>query len=97
MWDEFIPAFNHADLLLMTEIYPASEEKIPGVDVPPLVEAIRAHGHRDAHFVADLDEVVARLVRIAEPGDLVITLGAGSIAALGARILEQLEQREARS
>ncbi len=94
LWDEFIPAFNHADLLLMTEIYPASEEKIPGVDVPPLVEAIRAHGHRDAHFVADLDEVVARLVRIAEPGDLVITLGAGSIATLGARILEQLEQLE---
>jgi UDP-N-acetylmuramate--alanine ligase len=94
LWDEFIPAFNHADLLLMTEIYPASEEKIPGVDVPPLVEAIRAHGHRDAHFVADLDEVVAQLVRIAEPGDLVITLGAGSIATLGARILEQLEQLE---
>jgi UDP-N-acetylmuramate--alanine ligase len=93
LWDEFIPAFNHADLLLMTEIYPASEEKIPGVEVPPLVEAIRAHGHREAHFVADLDEVVARLVRVAEPGDLVITLGAGSIAALGARILEQLEAR----
>jgi UDP-N-acetylmuramate--alanine ligase len=93
LWDEFIPVFNHADLLLMTEIYPASEEKIPGVEVPPLVEAIRAHGHRDAHFVADLDELVARVVRIAEPGDLVITLGAGSIAALGARILEQLEAR----
>ena len=97
LWDEFIPAFNHADLLLMTEIYPASEEKIPGIEVPPLVEAIRAHGHRDAHFVADLDEVVAQLVRIAKPGDLVITLGAGSIATLGARILEQLEQLEARS
>jgi UDP-N-acetylmuramate--alanine ligase len=93
LWEEFIPAFNQADLLLMTEIYPASEEKIPGVEVPPLVEAIRAHGHRDAHFVADLDEVVARLVRIAESGDLVITLGAGSIATLGARILEQLEAR----
>ena len=94
LWNDFVAAFNDADVLLVTEIYPAGEEKIAGVDVAPLVEAIRAHGHRDAHFVADLEEVAARLARVAEPGDLVVTLGAGSISSLGDRVLELLRERE---
>jgi len=92
LWDEFTPAFNDADLLFLTEIYAASEDKIPGVDAAGLVEAVRAHGHRAAHFVADLDAVLDRIVAEARPGDLVITLGAGSISSLGARILARLDE-----
>jgi UDP-N-acetylmuramate--alanine ligase len=44
------------------------------------------------HFVADLDEVVERLAELAQPGDLVVTLGAGSISNLGARLLERLRE-----
>jgi UDP-N-acetylmuramate--alanine ligase len=93
LWDEFIAAFNDADLLIVTEVYAAGEDKIPGVEAAPLVEAIRAHGHHRAHFVADLEEAAARAARLAEPGDLVMTLGAGDVATLGARILELLETR----
>jgi UDP-N-acetylmuramate--alanine ligase len=95
VWDEFIPAFNDADVLIISEIYAAGEDKIPGVEAAPLVEAIRAHGHRDARFVADLDDVLEALAGEARPGDLVLTLGAGSISTLGARMLERLEETRA--
>ncbi len=93
LWDDFVAAFNDADVLLVTEIYAAGEDKIPGVDVVALVEAIRAHGHRQADVVADLEELAVRVARAAEPGDLVITLGAGSISGVGARVLARLEER----
>ncbi len=92
LWDDFATAFNDADVLLVTEIYAAGEEKIPGLEVARLVEAIRAHGHRDAHLVPELDDVLARLAEIAQPGDLVVTLGAGSISTLSRRLLEQLRE-----
>ena len=75
-----------------TEIYAAGESKIPGVEAAELAEALRAHGHREVHFVADLDDVVERLAELAQPGDLVVTLGAGSISSLGARLLERLRE-----
>jgi UDP-N-acetylmuramate--alanine ligase len=94
LWDDFLGAFHDADLLFVTGIYAAGEDKLPGVEAAPLVEAIRAHGHRNAHFVADLDEAVERLVQSLESGDLVVTLGAGNVSTLGERILERLEGRE---
>jgi UDP-N-acetylmuramate--alanine ligase len=60
------------------------------VEAAALAEALRAHGHREVHFVADLDDVVERLAELAQPGDLVVTLGAGSISSLGGRLLERL-------
>jgi UDP-N-acetylmuramate--alanine ligase len=92
LWDDFATAFNDADVLLVTGIYAAGEDKIPGLEVARLVEAIRAHGHRDAHFVPELDLVLERLVAIARPGDLVITLGAGSISTLSRRLLGALQE-----
>jgi UDP-N-acetylmuramate--alanine ligase len=91
-WEDFTRAFNDADVLILTEIYAAGESKIPGVEAAELAEALRAHGHREVHFVADLDEVVERLAELAQPGDLVVTLGAGSISNLGARLLERLRE-----
>jgi UDP-N-acetylmuramate--alanine ligase len=92
VWDEFIPAFNDADVLIVSEVYAAGEDKIPGVEAARLVEAIRAHGNRDARFVADLDGVLDALAEEVRPGDLVLTLGAGSISTLGARMIERLEE-----
>jgi UDP-N-acetylmuramate--alanine ligase len=91
LWEDFTAAFNDADVLFVTEVYAAGEDKIPGIEAAPLVEAIRAHGHRNAQFVADLDELPARVARAALPGDLVVTLGAGSISAAGPEILAKLE------
>jgi UDP-N-acetylmuramate--alanine ligase len=90
--DAFATSFNDADVLVITEIYAAGEEKIPGVDAERLAEAVRAHGHRDVRFVADLAEIPARLVPELRAGDLVVTLGAGSIHGLGPRLLAALEE-----
>jgi UDP-N-acetylmuramate--alanine ligase len=92
VWEEFIPAFNDADVVILSEVYAAGEDKIPGVEAAPLVDAIRAHGHRDARFVADIDGVLDALADEVQPGDLVLTLGAGSIATLGARLIERLQE-----
>ncbi len=91
LWDEFATAFNDADVLLLTEVYAAGEDKLPGIESGALAEAIRAHGHRDVRFVPDLEEVLAELSRSVRPGDLVLTLGAGSISTLARRLLAQLE------
>jgi UDP-N-acetylmuramate--alanine ligase len=93
LWDEFTTAFNDADLLFVTSIHSAGESKIPGIESAPLVEAIAAHGHRHVQLVPDLDAVLDHLVAEVKPGDLVMTLGAGSIATLGARLVERLRER----
>jgi UDP-N-acetylmuramate--alanine ligase len=92
LWDDFISAFNDADVVLVTGIYAAGESKIPGVEASALVEALRAHGHRGAEYVADLDEVLDRLAEETRPGDLVLTLGAGSISTLSDRLIERLRE-----
>ena len=89
--EDFATAFHLADLLVLTEIYAAGEDKIPGVDAAHLADAIRAHGQRDVRFVSDLDTVPAALIPELGRGDLVITLGAGNVSALGPKLLHALE------
>jgi UDP-N-acetylmuramate--alanine ligase len=91
LFDAFATAFNEADLLVVCEIYAAGEDKLPGVDAASLAEAIRAHGHRDVRLVPELDAVPDALLPALLPGDLVITLGAGSVSSLGPRLLAALE------
>ena len=93
LWEEFAGAFNDADVVFMTEIYSAGEDKIPGIEASRLADAIRAHGHRQMHFVSNLDDVVERLLAEARSGDLLITLGAGSISSLAARVVESLREK----
>jgi UDP-N-acetylmuramate--alanine ligase len=90
LFDDFATAFHQADGVWITEIYAAGEEKIPGVDGRGLSEALVAHGQREVHFAPDLDAIPAALVPTLAPGDLVITLGAGSVSSLGPRILAAL-------
>ena len=94
--DEFANAFHDADLVMLTEIYAAGEEKIPGVDSASLVAAIRARGHRNVELVADLERVPAALVDRLRDGDLVLTMGAGSVGGLGRRLLAVLEEAQQR-
>jgi len=91
LWDEFTRAFNDADLLLLTDIYPASEEAIEGISASRLASAIRAHGHREVLYASELDETIERLRELLTPGDLLVVLGAGSIATLPRQLLERLE------
>jgi UDP-N-acetylmuramate--alanine ligase len=94
LFDEFTRAFNKADVLVVTEVYPAGERPIEGATGEALAEGIRAHGHRAVSFVRDKGRVAATLYELLEPGDLVIALGAGDINA-SARELMDLLSREA--
>ena len=93
LWDEFTRCFNDADVLVLSEIYAASEDKLPGIEAELLADAIRAHGHRSVTFERDLDAALERLLGEVRAGDLVVTLGAGSISTLGARLIASLAQR----
>lgn len=90
LFDEFATCFIDADLVVLTDIYAAGEDKVPGVDAEGLSEAIAAHGHRDVRFLRDLQEIPSALAPELRPGDLVLTLGAGSISSLAPRLLAAL-------
>jgi UDP-N-acetylmuramate--alanine ligase len=79
LFDEFLSAFNDADTLVLTDIYPAGEEKIDGVSSEVLYNSIKAHGHRDVIYIPDKKDIPGCLNKITRPGDIVITLGAGNI------------------
>jgi UDP-N-acetylmuramate--alanine ligase len=88
--DDFGPALKDADEIVLTDIYAASEEPIPGVTVQTLADAIRRGSGRPVHIVPALDDVVPELLKIVKPGDAVITLGAGSIGTIPARLIAAL-------
>jgi UDP-N-acetylmuramate--alanine ligase len=90
LFQEFATAFNDADVLLVSDIYAASEEPIPGVTPEALVEAIRARGHRGASYVPRA-ELAARARATVKPGDIVITLGAGDVTQVGPELLALLD------
>src|SRR5438094_851149 len=89
---EFLTAFNQADVLIVMDIYPAGETPIPGVTAEDLAERIRANGPRDVTFLgSDRARIVEYVTEIIRPGDLVITLGAGDVGLLGPELLKRLE------
>ena len=87
---EFATSFNDADVVFVTSVYAAGEEPIPGATGDALVEAIRAHGHRDVTFVEKRVDLPAALLPRLREGDLVLTLGAGDITQVGPELLNQL-------
>jgi UDP-N-acetylmuramate--alanine ligase len=79
LFEEFTRAFNKADVLLVTDVYAGGEAPIPGINSEVLVQAIREHGHHSVKYLATKSEMVEEIRRIAQPGDVVISLGAGDI------------------
>ena len=92
--DEFATAFCDADTLQVLDIYAASEDPIPGINAESLVQRIRAAG-TNVDYAASFQDSVTSAVRRAESGDLVLTLGAGSVYQIGPMVLEELEKRAA--
>jgi UDP-N-acetylmuramate--alanine ligase len=86
--DEFGRAFFDADLVFVTDIYAASEPPIPGVTGRSVVDSILAHGQREAEYVARVEDLPQALDAATRPGDLVVTLGAGSITGAGPAFLD---------
>jgi UDP-N-acetylmuramate--alanine ligase len=86
--DEFTNAFNDADVVFVTPVYPAGEEPIDGVDSAALVEGLRAHGHRMVSPVKDLKELSRSLRDLAAEGDMIICMGAGDITKWAAGLAD---------
>jgi UDP-N-acetylmuramate--alanine ligase len=84
---EFARAFYDADVLVVTDIYPAGETPIPGVTAEAVARAIEEHGHKDVTLVKDLEEVPAWLRSRVREGDMVLTLGAGTVYRAGEAFL----------
>jgi UDP-N-acetylmuramate--alanine ligase len=90
LWDEFCRAFHQADVLLLCDIYGASEEKIAGITSEALARAIAETGHRGVEYAGDLKAATERLASQAGEGDVVLTLGAGSVWTAGEDLLRRL-------
>jgi UDP-N-acetylmuramate--alanine ligase len=94
LMDEFAGSFHQADQVFLLDIYAASEKPIDGVSSQALAERIRQFGHRGVEYEGTLERGVEAVVAAGRPGDLILTLGAGSVYQAGEQILSRL--REAR-
>jgi UDP-N-acetylmuramate--alanine ligase len=90
LFEDFLSAFNDADLLFLAGVYAAGEEPIPGATSERLAEGVRAFGHRGVHHVERRADLVAAMLPLLQPGDLVLTLGAGDITTVGPELLAAL-------
>ena len=92
--DEFHRCFYQADKLIVTDIYPAGESPIEGIHAKNLYEGILQHGHRDVTYIPDKADIAAFLASLVQPGDMVITLGAGDVWKVGDELAEKLKERK---
>jgi len=92
-WNDFVGAFVDADRVVVSDIYAASESPLPGITGEALAHAIRDAGHAQAFFGGSLDEIEEAWSNRFEPGELVLTLGAGDVVALGPKLLAAIEAR----
>jgi len=90
LFDEFKTAFHRADVLVLTDIYAASEQPIEGVTTESLIEAVKQHGQREVYFIPDVQDLHIKLIDMLQPGDLLLTLGAGNIVNAGEELLQLL-------
>ncbi|MFN2445108.1 MAG: UDP-N-acetylmuramate--L-alanine ligase [Vicinamibacterales bacterium] len=90
LMEQFGVALAPADEVLLTDIYAAGEEPIPGIDVEALATAVNRRRASPARIVTAIDDVPSALVELARPGDLIILLGAGSIGAVAPRLMKSL-------
>jgi len=92
LFQEFCTAFHEADLLVMTDIYAASEEPIKGITGETLLQGTRQHGQRQTLFVPKVDDLPEKVITLLKKGDVLLTLGAGNIFKAGEMILDELDK-----
>ena len=89
--EEFSSAFPGTDVLVLTEIYAAGEEFLPGTSGQALFEAVRSRGGKEVEFIPDKSEIADYLISILRPGDMVITMGAGDIGTVAEELVTKLK------
>ncbi len=90
----FATAFNQADVLILTEVYAAGEDPIPGVDGQALFDEVSQYGHKDVHYEPEAARIPALVAGLAQPQDIILVLGAGSINKIVPDIIAALEERK---
>jgi len=90
LFNEFVTCFYDADVLVLTDIYAASEQPIPGVTAERLAEEVSRHGQKDVTYIADRTALPDHLADVIKEGDIVITLGAGNIWQAGEELVSRL-------
>jgi len=93
LFDEFTRAFYQSDLLVVLPIYPAGEKEIPGLDSRKLFRGIKEHGHKAVAYAESKEIAVSHLLEALQPGDLLLTLGAGDVWKAGEAILSELAEK----
>ncbi|MEM9860906.1 MAG: UDP-N-acetylmuramate--L-alanine ligase [Myxococcota bacterium] len=93
LFDDLTRAFNRADVLLMCDVYAAGEAPIEGATSERLCQDLRAHGHRNVRHVPKRSDLASELAALVQPGDVVITLGAGDITKTGGELIAALGAR----
>jgi UDP-N-acetylmuramate--alanine ligase len=94
LMEEFTTAFADADSLFVLDIYAASEKPIEGITGEVLAQRIREKGGKPVEYVSSVADAIGAATKAAQEGDMILTLGAGSISQLGPLILEKLRERE---
>ncbi len=95
LFEDFSMTLSEVDVLVLLEVYAAGEEPIAGADSRSLARAIRARGLVDPIFIESVDELASTLEGVIHEGDVVLTLGAGSIGAAAANLSQQLQEGSA--
>ncbi|MCJ7681116.1 MAG: UDP-N-acetylmuramate--L-alanine ligase, partial [Candidatus Aminicenantes bacterium] len=81
-----------SDIVIITEIYPAGEEPIPGISGRALYEEILQHGHKGVYFVPDLQDIPDKVAELHEDGDMILVLGAGNVNTVVPGIIKNLKR-----
>jgi UDP-N-acetylmuramate--alanine ligase len=87
LWNDFVRAFNQADVLVLLDIYAASETPIPSVTSEDLANSIREAGHKNVYYYRSMQQAIEFLLREAKPGDAIMTIGAGNVSRASGELL----------
>jgi UDP-N-acetylmuramate--alanine ligase len=87
LWDEFVRAFNEADVLALVDVYPAGEAPVTGITSEALANSIREAGHKNVQYFRSMQDAIEFLLREAHPGDAILTIGAGNVSRASSELM----------
>jgi UDP-N-acetylmuramate--alanine ligase len=96
LFERFVISFNEADQLILTDIYAAGEPPCEGLTAETLARAVSGHGHKSAEYLGPLEGLAEKVLERLQEGDVLMTLGAGSVWQAGEAVLRALGAQEAR-
>ncbi len=97
LYEDFVAVLSRCDVLVLLEVYAAGEEPLPGADSRSITRSIRQRGQVEPIFAERIDDVPRILCSVVEEGDVIVTQGAGDIAALARKLADMNFDQEARS